>query len=134
MVQRSLGASLPIFPTYSQLTHLVSVTTIPDNTVQTLSYIDHVSGQTQTCSTACPLSTNPSFLYQDFLFQNPLSITGIQLKISAFTGFSPGLHILQILSSGAFASVVSDDNAQSCFAPNPSNVTLVGNWQEKVVD
>lgn len=134
MVRLSLGASLPIFFMYSQLTQFVSVTSIPDNTVQTLSYTDPVSGQTHTCSTACPLSTNPSFLYQDFLFQNPLSITGIQLKISAFTGVSPGLHILQILSSGAFASAVSDDNTQSCFATNPSNVTLVGNWQEQVVD
>lgn len=102
--------------------------------MQTLSYIDPVSGQTQTCSTACPLSTDLSYLYQDFLFQNPLSITGIQLKISAFTGVSPGLHILQILSSGAFASAVSSSNAESCFATNPSNVTLVGTWQEEAAD
>jgi hypothetical protein len=102
--------------------------------VQPLSYIDPVSGQTQTCSTACPLSTNPSYLYQDFLFQNPLSITGIQLKISAFTGVAPGLHILQILSSGAFASAVSSNNAESCFATNPSNVTLVGTWQKEVAN
>lgn len=105
-----------------------SVTTIPDNTVQTLQYTDPISGQAQTCTT-CPLSNNASLLYQDFLFANPLSITGIQVKISAFSGASPGLHILQILSSGAFASAVGNNNGQSCYAPNPSNITLVGSWQ-----
>lgn len=111
-----------------------SVTTIPDNSVQTLHYIDPVSGQTLTCTTACPLSTDASILYQDFLFQSPMSITGVQVKISSFTGVSPGLHILQILSSGAFASAVQRSNGPSCFAPNPSNVTLVGTWNERVVD
>ncbi|KAF8622348.1 hypothetical protein AX15_007080 [Amanita polypyramis BW_CC] len=111
-----------------------SVTTIPDNSVQTLSYIDPVSGQTQTCSTACPLSTDPSIIYQDFLFQNALSITGIQVQISGFAGTSPGLHILQILSSGAFASAVDSNNSRSCYAPNPSNVTLVGAWQKQIAN
>ncbi|KAK2467777.1 hypothetical protein APHAL10511_000072 [Amanita phalloides] len=110
-----------------------SVTTIPDNQVQTLSYVDPVSGQILTCAT-CPLATDASVLYQDFLFQSPLSITGVQLKISAFEGLSPGLHIVQILSSGAFASAVARNNRESCFAPNSSNVTLVGSWKEKLVD
>ncbi|KAF8629215.1 hypothetical protein AX17_005799 [Amanita inopinata Kibby_2008] len=109
-----------------------SVTTIPDNHVQTLQYIDPTSGQSQSCTAACPLSTDSSILYQDFLFQNPLSITGVQIKLSGFTGTSPGLHILQVLSSGAFASAIDDNNAQSCFSPNPSNVTRVGAWETRV--
>lgn len=38
---------------------------------------------------------------------------------------------MQLLSSGAFASAVQ--NNASCFAPNPSNVTLVGEWTQKEV-
>ncbi|PPQ99729.1 hypothetical protein CVT24_009712 [Panaeolus cyanescens] len=110
-----------------------SVTTIPDNNVRTLKFLDPTTGQNQTCRDPCPLSTDSSILYQDFLFDDgSLSITGVQIKLSSFAGSAPGLHILQLLSSGAFASSIPDENGQSCFAPNPSNTTQVGNWSPKV--
>lgn len=108
-----------------------SVTSIPDNNVQTLHYIDPTTGQNQTCSNPCPLLTDPSIPYQDFLFDSALSITGVQIALTKFTGSSPGLHLLQLLSSGAFASAVDNQNSQSCFAPNPSNTSFTGNWVEK---
>ncbi|KAJ3557907.1 hypothetical protein NP233_g11623 [Leucocoprinus birnbaumii] len=111
-----------------------SVTTIPDNQVRPLTYIDPTTGQNQTCTDPCPLSTDSSLLYQDFLFDSTLDITGVQIKLSGFTGRSPGLHILQLLSSGAFVSAVSQENGQSCFAPNPSNTTRTGNWVAKVAN
>ncbi|KAG6820890.1 hypothetical protein H0H93_010234 [Arthromyces matolae] len=111
-----------------------SVTTIPDNIIQTLQYRDPNTGQTLTCSDPCPLSTDASLLYQDFLFDSSLSITGVQIKLSAFTGTSAGLHMLQILSSGAFASSVDSNNGLSCFAPNPSNTTHTGEWEAKVAN
>ncbi|KAG5652238.1 hypothetical protein H0H81_005732 [Sphagnurus paluster] len=111
-----------------------SLTTIPDNNVQTLHYHDPVTGETQTCSNPCPLSTNSSLLYQDFLFDNTLTITGVQISLSEFTGAAPGLHILQLLSSGAFASSVDANNGESCFAPNPSNTTRTGDWVAKVAN
>ena len=105
---------------------------LPSNTPQTLSYIDPSSGQNKTCSNPCPLLTDPSVPYQDFLFQNDaLNLTGVQIKLSQFTGSSSGLHILQLLSSGAFASAVGIQNKQSCFAPNPSNSSFTGTWSEK---
>ncbi|EKM54352.1 uncharacterized protein PHACADRAFT_123333 [Phanerochaete carnosa HHB-10118-sp] len=109
-----------------------SVTTIPDNTVRELQYLDPSTGINQTCSGPCPLLTDPSIPYQDFLFTDgSLDITGFQLTISEWTGLGAGLHILQILSSGAFASSIPSDNAQSCFAPSASNATRTGNWVEK---
>lgn len=87
-----------------------------------------------TCSGTCPLSTNPSILYQDFLFATPISLTGVQITLSEWTGTAPGLHMLQLLSSGAFVSAVSSQNTQSCFAPDPSNVTMTGNWVPKNAD
>ncbi|KAG5646314.1 hypothetical protein DXG03_003911 [Asterophora parasitica] len=111
-----------------------SVTTIPDNKVQTLHYRDPATGETQTCSDPCPLSTDSSLLYQDFLFDNTLTITGVQIKLSEFSGVAPGLHLLQLLSSGAFASSVEASNAASCFSPNPSNATFTGNWAAKVAN
>ncbi|KAJ3820470.1 cortical protein marker for cell polarity-domain-containing protein [Lentinula raphanica] len=109
-----------------------SVTTIPDNTVQTLKYLDPTTQQNTTCSTTCPLSTDSSILYQDFLFDSPLSITGVVITLSEWTGEGPGLHILQLLSSGAFASAIDSNNAQSCFAPDASNTTRTGDWEIKV--
>lgn len=106
------------------------MTSLPDNTVQTLSYVDPKTGQNTTC-TLCPLSTDPSILYQDFLFEFPVSLTGVQIILSEWAGTAPGLHILQLLSSGAFASAISNDNVQSCFSPNPSNVSMTGTWVTK---
>ncbi|KAL1735711.1 cortical protein marker for cell polarity-domain-containing protein [Schizophyllum commune] len=112
-----------------------SVTTIPDNTVQTLQYLDPSDNTNKTCSDTCPLSTDSSVLYQDFLFASgPQSITGVQITLSEWQGASAGLHILQILSSGAFASAAEDDNGQSCYAPGSSNSTSTGNWYAKVAN
>ncbi|KAG5334904.1 hypothetical protein C0989_002667 [Termitomyces sp. Mn162] len=94
-----------------------SVTTIPDNNLQILSYRDPVTGQTQ-----------------NFLFDNTQNITGVQIKLSRFTGTAAGLHILQLLSSGAFASSVDSNNGLSCFAPNPSNTTRTGDWRTKIAN
>ncbi|KAH0827774.1 hypothetical protein J3R83DRAFT_3392 [Lanmaoa asiatica] len=81
-----------------------SITSIPDNTVQSLTYVDPSTGQNMTCTSNCPLSTDVSILYQDFLFTTPVSLTGVQITLSKWTGTAPGLHMLQLLSSGAFAS------------------------------
>ena len=97
-----------------------------------MKYVDPTTNQNQTCTNPCPLSTDSSILYQDFLFDGPLAITGVQIKLTSFTGDGPGLHILQLLSSGAFASSIIDNNVQSCFAPNPSNTTQTGQWIAKV--
>ena len=105
-----------------------SLTTIPDNTVRSLTYVDPSTRNNQTCTENCPLLTNSSVLYQDFIFQEPLAITGFQLKLSQWVGVGPGLHILQLLSSGAFADAVDAQNSKSCYAPVASNITSTGTW------
>ncbi|KAG1771848.1 cortical protein marker for cell polarity-domain-containing protein [Suillus occidentalis] len=91
-----------------------SVTSIPDNTVQTLSYVNPSTGQNMTCTTTCPLSTDSSILYQDFIFTSPVTLTGMQITLSGWTGEAP--------CSG---------NLKSCFSPNPSNTTSTGSWITK---
>ena len=111
-----------------------SVTTIPDNTVRNLHYVDPTTGQNNTCTDPCPLLTDPGVPYQDFLFDDNLDITGFQLTISQWTGDGPGLHLMQLLSSGAFASSIASQNGESCFSPGPSNTTQTGKWAEKDAD
>ncbi|OSX66181.1 hypothetical protein POSPLADRAFT_1166155 [Postia placenta MAD-698-R-SB12] len=108
-----------------------SVTTIPDNTVQTLTYVNPQTGANETCNDPCPLLTDSSTLYQDFLFSDNLDITGFQLTLSEWQGAGSGLHLLQLLSSGAFASAVAANNTASCFSPGASNVSFTGDWTEK---
>ena len=112
----------------------LSVATIPDNAVQRLHYLDPTDGQNKTCTDNCPLLTDPNVLYQDFLFDSDMDITGFQLTLSEWKGDGPGLHLLQLLSSGAFASAVSDQNTRSCFAPGPSNTTQTGTWSPQEAD
>ncbi|KAJ7072485.1 cortical protein marker for cell polarity-domain-containing protein [Mycena amicta] len=103
------------------------VTTLPDNTVQPLKYLDPTTNQNKTCTNPCPLLTDSSILYQDFLFNDPSSITG------SSWGKAQGLHILQLLSSGAFASAVDSENGPSCFAPSASNTTFTGTVQNILI-
>jgi hypothetical protein len=110
--------------------HFGSVTSIPDNAVQQLHYVDPATGKNQTCTTNCPLSTDATIPYQDFTFDNPVNLTGVQVTLSEWIGASPGLHLFQLLSSGAFASAVDNENGLSCFAPVPSNATFTGTWTE----
>ena len=100
-----------------------------------MQYVDPSTGKNQTCTDPCPLLTDSSVPYQDFLFtDSSLNITGFQLTLSEWQGAGPGLHLLQLLSSGAFASAISSDNGQSCFAPSASNTTRTGDWEQKNAD
>lgn len=108
-----------------------SLATIPDNAVRTLRYVDPSTNETETCTENCPLLTDSSIPYQDFLFDNAQNITGVQVTLTQWKGAGPGLHLFQLLSSGAFASAVEDQNGLSCFAPAPSNTTRTGTWNQK---
>ena len=44
------------------------------------------------------------------------------------------MHILQLLSSGAFASATDDANGQSCYAPAASETSRTGNWEAVVAN
>ncbi|KAL1942645.1 hypothetical protein VTO73DRAFT_4885 [Trametes versicolor] len=111
-----------------------SIATIPDNAVQQLQYFDPTTNTNKTCTDSCPLLTDPAVPYQDFLFNSDLDITGFQLTLSEWEGAGPGLHILQLLSSGAFASAIDSQNGQSCFAPQSSSTQRTGTWLEKDAD
>jgi hypothetical protein len=98
-----------------------------------------------TCTTACPLLSDSSVPYQDFLFSNSTILTGVEITLLEWNGASSGLHLLQLLSdggflvvvvamcpsfciAGAFASAISANNARSCFSPNASGAYQTGRW------
>lgn len=111
-----------------------SAVTLPDNKPLMLNYVDPTTLRNLTCSASCPLGTNSSVLYQDFLFNGvSMDITGIQITLTEWVDAGPGLHILQLLSGGAFASAVESINKPSCFAPADSAVQLNGQWEQAEV-
>ncbi|KZT42478.1 hypothetical protein SISSUDRAFT_1069414 [Sistotremastrum suecicum HHB10207 ss-3] len=112
-----------------------TLTTLPNNQVLPLNYTDPTTGTVHTCTNDCPILQDKSIPYQDFVFtQVPQSLTGIQLSLTQWVGSGSGLHLLQILSDGAFASAVSSENGVSCFAPSASTTQQTGNWNPLVID
>lgn len=112
----------------SALLTLISLTTIPDNKVVTLTYTDPTTKESKTCTDSCPLVASSTALYQDFLFNASQQITGFQLRLTGWSGSGPGLHVLQLLSIGAFANAVQSLNSVSCYAPAASEVSTTGTW------
>ncbi|KAG8731577.1 hypothetical protein FRC11_003554 [Ceratobasidium sp. 423] len=105
-----------------------TLTTIPDNSVLELTYNDPATNQTKTCTDSCPLVPSSTALYQDFLFTTSQQITGFQLRLNQWSGSGPGLHLLQLLSNGAFANALESLNSASCFAPGASSSSTSGTW------
>ncbi|KAF8678126.1 Cortical protein marker for cell polarity [Rhizoctonia solani] len=105
-----------------------TLTTIPDNNVLELTYNDPATNQTRTCTDSCPLAPSSAALYQDFLFTTSQQITGFQLRLTQWSGSGPGLHILQLLSNGAFANALQSLNSASCYAPDASDTSTAGTW------
>ncbi|CAE6426663.1 unnamed protein product [Rhizoctonia solani] len=109
-------------------TNAFTLTTIPDNNVLELTYTDPATNQTRTCTDSCPLAPSSTALYQDFIFTTSQQITGFQLRLNTWSGAGAGLHILQLLSNGAFANALESLNSASCYAPGASGASTAGTW------
>ncbi|GAA5900213.1 hypothetical protein JCM8208_002052 [Rhodotorula glutinis] len=109
-----------------------SVVAIPDNQVLELTFASDPSSPLATCSDNCVLAHNSSVPYQDFLFPEGTSLTGIQLNIFGWYGAGGGLHLLQLLSDGAYAYAAASNNNAPCAsgigATAESTVETSGNW------
>lgn len=85
-----------------------SAVSIPNNELLELSYVNPATGSNQTCTSPCPLSTNASVPFQDFLFVGgSRALSGFQMTLLEWTGDGPGLHLLELLSAGQSLSSLS---------------------------
>jgi hypothetical protein len=77
-----------------------SFTSTPDNTLLSLTYTD-ATGSNQTCTSACPLSTDPKLGIQDFVFTDGArEMTGFVIDLKEWIGAGAGLSSVQLLSDG----------------------------------
>jgi hypothetical protein len=114
---------------------------LPDSTPLTLTYSTdptNPNSPTATCSDACPLAHDENVPFQDFLFSGPQTLSGFQLVVTEFYGEAAGLHLLQLLSSGAFAYASPDLNQGSCTSGlgaqgGVSTSTTQGSWTSRSV-
>ncbi|KAL8292370.1 hypothetical protein RQP46_001836 [Phenoliferia psychrophenolica] len=117
-----------------------SLTSIPDNTVLELTYASNASDSTSTlatCQANCILAHDPAVPYQDFLFPANWTMTGFELNIFGHYGAGAGLHLLQLLSDGAYDYAVAANNLSPCTAglaaSTESTVSTSGNWTQESV-
>ncbi|CDZ98229.1 Src homology-3 domain [Phaffia rhodozyma] len=105
------------------------IVTLPDNAVQTVTYLDLETDTMLNCTTTCPLSTNSSIPFQDFIFTaGQVEITGFQLVLLEWTGSGPGLHLIELLSSGSYATTLPTNTTSCASIPSTANSEIVGNW------
>ncbi|KAK0546919.1 hypothetical protein OC845_004366 [Tilletia horrida] len=100
-----------------------SVVALPDNEVLELLYKDPATGANVTCSDDCILSNRASLPYQDFLISPAQGgaklLTGVQIRVNSFYGVGAGLHILELLSDGAWTYANNALNRGRCSSPVP---------------
>lgn len=88
------------------------ITALPNNIPMQLMYrLDPASSTSATavCREACPLRHESGTPYEDFLIaptassNGTLTITGFEITLGSHYGSAPGLHLLQLLSSGSIS-------------------------------
>ncbi|KAL9933048.1 hypothetical protein V8E36_008303 [Tilletia maclaganii] len=115
-----------------------SIVSLPDNQVLELVYRNPTTGANVTCSDNCILSHRDELAYQDFLISPAQGgskvLTGIQLRVNSFYGAGAGLHILELLSDGAWTWANNALNRGRCSSSEPgvngtrSITRHVGDW------
>ncbi|WVN85113.1 uncharacterized protein L203_100255 [Cryptococcus depauperatus CBS 7841] len=110
-------------------------TVLPSYTELSLTYTNPSTGQTETCTTHCPLYTDPSISGQDFIFTNgALNFTGFQMQLKGWMGGGAGLGSVSLLSEGAYLSAASSSNGPTCSnTGNNGSVQTVGEWKANTI-
>lgn len=118
-----------------------SLTTSASGEPVSLVYADISTGLNATCDSACPLSTNPTIPYQDFIFseaensvEGTMNLNSLTITVDSWVGQGPGLHLLQVLGPGASAHANRGYNRGVCQSDQPGagsftgSVSIAGGW------
>jgi hypothetical protein len=92
-----------------------------------MTYTDPLTGKNATCWEHCPLSVDPKFGAQDFIFtEGPRNMTGLQMQLKTWIGAGAGLSSVELLSPGEQLNLVSRTHAdiQAHMLHPPRTVTL----------
>ncbi len=87
-------------------------TAIPINGIMNFTYTDPDSGEVGLfCDARCPLSSNTSVPYQDFIFYNTVGMSAFRIDVSDWYGAGGGLDGIELFQNGELRS-----QATGCWA------------------
>ena len=101
----------------------------PINGIMNFTYIDPATGQNASCTSQCPLSSDPSVAFQDFHFVNVIGMNGFRVDISDWYGNGGGLDGIELFENDIFAYAVNTFNEPTCAGiQTGSKATSTGPW------
>lgn len=101
----------------------------PINGILNFTYIDPATNENRTCTSECPLSSDPAVEFQDFFFVNTIGMNGFRIDVSAWYGSGGGLDGIQLYQNDIFSYAINDFNEPSCSnTTTPSEATATGPW------
>jgi hypothetical protein len=104
-------------------------TAFPINGIMNFTYIDPATGQNASCTSECPLSSDPNVKFQDFHFVNSVGMNGFQIDISAWYGSGGGLDGIELFQDDIFAYAINTFNEPTCSGNSTiSTATSTGPW------
>ncbi|KAI1006923.1 Squalestatin S1 biosynthesis cluster protein [Podosphaera aphanis] len=104
-------------------------TALPINGIMNLTYIDPGTKQLQSCSSECPLSSNPNVPFQDFHFVNVIGMNAFQIDISDWYGSGGGLAGIELVQNDIFSYAINEFNEHTCArTTTAATVKLAGPW------
>ncbi|PHH61499.1 hypothetical protein CDD81_346 [Ophiocordyceps australis] len=103
----------------------------PINGIMNLTYVDPETGLNRTCTSECPLSSDPKVEFQDFHFVNRVGMNSFQVAISDWYGSGAGLAGIKLLQDNIFSYAIPQFNEPACGGTKfPSASTSTGPWKQ----
>jgi hypothetical protein len=102
----------------------------PIDGIMNFTYVDPATGQTASCSSECPLSSDTAVKFQDYHFVNVIGMSGFRVDISAWYGDGGGLDGIELFQDDIFSYAVPSFNEPTCANISlASTATSTGEWE-----
>ena len=94
-----------------------------------MTYKDPVTGNTEACTSECPLSHDSNIEYQDFTFVNGVDMNGFSIDILQWYGAGGGLNKIELLTDDMVTFAVASYNEPICSNASFTSTSIsTGNW------
>ena len=101
----------------------------PINGIMNFTYIDPVTKQNASCTSECPLSSDPAIKFQDFHFVNVVGMSEFRIDISDWYGKGGGLNGIELFQDDIYAYAINTFNEPTCTGIELSSAsTRTGPW------
>jgi hypothetical protein len=94
-------------------------------------YVDPATGVNSSCTSECPLSSDPNVSFQDFFFVNVIGMNAFRIDISDWFGSGGGLTGIELFENDIYSYAINDFNEPECSSAGTlaSKATVTGSWE-----